>query len=379
MRRSLLLSLVALTSIACAEDSEPAAPSAGPADRLTELPDLYPTPRLPDGFSPEVAELGRHLFYDPRLSGNETQSCSSCHLQNLAFTDGRDVALGSTGEMHFRNSQTLTNVAYNSTLTWASSVVSELAAQALIPMFGESPVELGMAGREEELLQRLSADATYGRLFSAAFGDSAPSIARITQALASFQTTLVSHESAYDDFLYRGQTTALNDEQYLGLQLFFDERFECFHCHGGFNFADATVHAGTGIVESPFHNTGVYNVDGSGAYPEKDQGLLEITLRPEDMGRFRAPTLRNIEMTGPYFHDGSALTLRDVIDHYDRGGRNVTDGPWIGDGALSPIRSSFVRPINMTDEEKSALIAFLESLTDEPFMTDPRLANPWTR
>lgn len=350
---------------------------AGPAARLSELPEFYPQPVLPEGFSPATAELGRHLFYDTRLSLNQTQSCASCHLQNLAFSDGLSVAVGSTGEPHFRNAQSLTNVGYNSTLTWANPLLTTMAEQALIPIFGETPVELGMAGQEQELLSRLSETAEYAPLFADAFGDSTVTLSRVVQALAAFQTTLVSHQSAYDDFVYRQQSDALSAEAQRGLALFFSEDLECFHCHGGFNFADSTVHGATGIVETPFHNTGVYNVDGSGAYPAKDPGLFEITSRPEDMGRFRAPSLRNVALTAPYFHDGSALTLDEVLDHYSRGGRLIEDGEFAGDGALSPLKSPFIRSIRLTEDERAALIAFLESLTDPAFTSDPRLADPW--
>lgn len=378
--RSLLTTvcLGALFLAACGDDSTENAPEPyGPAARLSELPELYPQPNLPEGFSPATAELGRHLFYDTRLSLNQTQSCASCHVQHLAFSDGLSVAIGSTGESHFRNAQSLTNVGYNSTLTWANPLLTDMAEQALIPIFGETPVELGMAGQEQALLSRLSEAAEYTPLFADAFGDSSVTLNRIVQALAAFQTTLVSHQSAYDNFVYRQQADALDAQEQRGLALFFSEDLECFHCHGGFNFADSTVHSATGIVETPFHNTGVYNVDGSGAYPAKDPGLFEITTRPEDMGRFRAPSLRNVALTAPYFHDGSALTLNEVLDHYSRGGRLIEEGEFAGDGALSPLKSPFIRQLRLTDDEGAALIAFLESLTDPVFATDPRLANPW--
>jgi cytochrome c peroxidase len=371
------LVLVSVLSGCADDDTENSTDDVtGAAARLNELPEFYPQPNLPEGFSAAAAELGRHLFYDTRLSLNQTQSCASCHLQELAFADGLSVAVGSTGEHHFRNAQSLTNVGYNSTVTWANPLLNDLAEQALIPIFGETPVELGMAGQENALISRLQTDPIYTDLFDDAFDGGEVTLQHIVQALAAFQTTMVSHQSGYDNFVYRQQTDALSAEAQRGLALFFSEDLECFHCHGGFNFADSTVHSATGIVETPFHNTGLYNVDGSGAYPASDPGVFEITGRPEDMGRFRAPSLRNVALTAPYFHDGSALTLDDVLDHYSRGGRLV-EGENAGDGALSPLKSPFIRELQLTELERVELSAFLNSLTDEPFTTDPRLANPW--
>lgn len=327
---------------------------------------------------PRVA-LGRHLFYDTRLSGNETQSCSSCHLQNLAFTDGLARAVGSTGELHFRSSMSLTNVGYVTALTWASRIAGPLNQQALVPLFGEDPVELGLAGREAELLDRLRAEPRYQALFPRAFPDDADpfTIANLTLALAAFQRTLISHRSDYDRYVYYGERDALDAQELAGLELFNSERVECFHCHGGFNFSDSTRHDGTVFEEVVFHNTGLYNVDGRGAYPPEDEGLKRITNERRDMGLFRAPTLRNIALTAPYFHDGSAATLEEALDHYDRGGRLIESGPNAGDGLESPLRDPFVRPIGLTAEERAAIIAFLHALTDETFVTDPRHADPW--
>jgi cytochrome c peroxidase len=345
------------------------------------LPERFPRPPQLDGqplTRPRV-ELGRHLFYDVRLSGNQTQSCASCHRQRLAFTDGRALAVGSTGEVHFRSSMSLTNVAYVTSLTWASRIVGSLHQQALMPIFGEAPVELGMAGREDELVARIRAEPRYQALFPRAFPDEPDpfTVGNVTIALATFQRTLISHRSAYDRYVYDGDTAALGSQELLGLELFNSERFECFHCHGGFNFSDSTRHDGTVFEEVVFHNTALYNVDGRGSYPAHDTGLMRVTGERRDMGLFRAPTLRNIALTAPYFHDGSAATLDDALDHYDRGGRLIEEGPYAGDGSESPLRDPFVKPIGMTADERAALRAFLHALTDEAFVTDPRFSDPW--
>lgn len=345
------------------------------------LPPGVPKPKVPEDnpMTVEKVELGRHLFYDVRLSLNETQSCATCHLQELAFTDGRAQGLGSTGELHPRSSMSLTNVAYLSTLTWANPSLVRLEAQALVPIFGEFPVELGFAGQEEELFARLEADPQYVALFDAAFPDEPDPISLdgITKALASFQRTLLSYGSPFDQYAYGGQPDALSESALRGRDLFFSEELECFHCHGGFNFSDSVSHEGTVFDETMFHNTGLYNLGGTGDYPPGNGGLFELTGLPTDRGKFRAPTLRNIAVTAPYMHDGSIATLDEVLDHYAAGGRTIPSGPFAGVGSENPNKSEFVNGFELTPGERADVIAFLESLTDTEFLENPALSDPW--
>lgn len=340
----------------------------------------FPPMRVPadNPFTREKAELGRRLFYDRRLSGNQTQSCGTCHQQRFAFTDGRAVGLGSTGESHTRGAMSLVNIGYAVTLTWANPSVRQLERQALVPLFGENPVELGLAGREAEMLARLRADARYPAMFRAAFPGAAEPINldNVTRAIASFQRSILSADSPYDRY-QRGERNALSASAVRGMDLFFGERMECFHCHGGFNLTDSVVTANTRFEETPFHNTALYNVDGRGAYPARNTGVHEITQRPEDMGRFRAPTLRNIAVTAPYMHDGSIATLDGVIDHYAVGGRRIAEGPDAGNGNTSPLRSEFVRGFEISPQERADLLAFLNALTDPTVLTDPRWSDPF--
>jgi cytochrome c peroxidase len=363
--------------VACGDEDAP----QGAEPFVWDLPDGFPTPEVPgdNPMSAAKVELGRHLFYDVRLSLNETQSCGSCHLQARAFTDGLEGSVGSTGQVHRRNAMSLTNVAYNPVQTWANPLLESLEEQSLIPLFGEEPVELGMAGREDVLLDRLSSDDRYARWFEEAFPDAVEpvSVVNVTKAIGAFQRTLISGRSPYDRYVYGDETDALSDSALRGLDLFFGERLECFHCHGGFNFSANVQHDGTAFREVSFQNNGLYNVDGLGSYPASDTGVHEITLRPSDMGKFRAPTLRNIMVTAPYMHDGSLETIDDVIDHYARGGTLTPSGPNAGDGAESPLRSGFVSGFELTAQEREDLKAFLDALTDEAFLEDPALSDPF--
>ncbi len=350
---------------------------------VIQTPDSWPQLLIPEDnpATAEKIELGRHLFYDTKLSGNETQSCASCHLQELSFTDGRGVAEGSTGDITDRGAMNLANIGYASVLNWGNPLTKTLEEQALGPMFGEDPVELGLTGMEDELLRRLSEDPQYPLMFEEAFPDDSDPInlGNITKALATFQRSLISSNSPVDRF-FAGDDDAITEQELTGLTIFFGERAECFHCHGGFNFSDSTAHEGQAFDQTAFHNNGLYNVGGTGAYPERNNGVFEVSQVEADRGRFKAPTLRNIAVTAPYMHDGSLATLEDVLDHYERGGTLTEDGPNAGDGALHPNKSQFVNGIDdFTAEDRAALLAFLNALTDEEFLTNPAHSDPFER
>ncbi|MFZ6774387.1 MbnH family di-heme enzyme [Undibacterium sp. SXout7W] len=356
-------------------------PSATHTHATATTPALngFPAPVLSSSnpSTDEKIALGRHLFYEPRLSGNGTQSCASCHQQDKAFTDGRALAIGSTGETHPRNAQGLANVVYHATLTWANPALTELERQMEVPMFGENPVEMGINDRNRaEVLNRFKQDASYVNLFKAAFPkDSDPvSFANIIAAISTFERTLISSDSKYDQFLRK--EASLNESELRGMNLFMGEKAECFHCHGSFNFNDQTRFQGLAQVDTPFHNTGLYNIDGKGGFPFPNRGLFEFTSKPADMGAFRAPSLRNVAVTGPYMHDGSIMSLKDVLDFYAAGGRQITTGIYAGDGRTNPYKSDLITRINLTEQEKIDLINFLGTLTDEKFLKNPKFSNP---
>jgi cytochrome c peroxidase len=263
-------------------------------------------------------------------------------------------------------------------LTWANPNERTLEHQALTPMFGEHPVEMGLAGLETVMLDRLRGDSVYPALFAAAFPDrSAPiSLDAVTRALATFERGLVSFDAPYDR-ARGGRPGAMSAAAKRGERLFFSERTECFHCHGGIIFSGSVNFAGKGTPDVEYHNNGLYAVGAARRYPDDSPGLAEFTRRPKDDGMFKAPSLRNVALTAPYMHDGSIATLDEVVAHYARGGRLTTAGPNAGDGRRNPNRSPFVRGFAMTTQERRDLVAFLESLTDSTLVTSPRFADPF--
>lgn len=329
------------------------------------LPDWMPPPPVPadNPMSQAKVELGRHLFYDARLSRDGTVACASCHVQARAFTDGRQTAIGINGTVGGKNAPGLANVGYFPALTWANPHMGSLEFQALVPLFGETPDEMGGVSQEAAILARLAADPYYAEAFPAAFPDRpAPDLFTVTRALAAFERSLISVSSPFDRMTYGGQADALSPAALRGQELFFDHRFECYHCHSGILFTDNLQTARMPQGEVGFHNTGLY-----ADYPAAVPGLIEITARPEDAGRFRTPSLRNVAVTAPYMHDGSIPDLQGVLAHYANGGR----------APGHPMKDGMIQGFTATPAEIADLIAFLESLTDEQFLTDPRLADPW--
>jgi len=319
------------------------------ADYHLNLPKGFPKPRVPadNPMTAAKVELGRYLFYDERMSANGKASCGTCHKQELAFTDGRPVAIGATGERLPRGAMGLVNVAYSSVLMWSNPQMTDLEKQALIPMFGEHPVELGLRAGDG-FLSMLRADGTYPALFERAYPGAAEryTIANVTKAIASFERSIISARSPYDRYHYGGDDSAVSDSAKRGEELFFSQPLSCFRCHGGFNFSDNTVSESHAAGEPEFHNTG---------------------LSDAEAGKFKAPTLRNIAVTAPYMHDGSIATLDGVLDHYAAGGRahgNPNKDPLIGGFSLSA-------------KDRGDLIEFLKSLTDDAVLHDPQFANPW--
>ena len=373
------LALTALVLAACGAGTTVVEQTGSTGVWTWSLPAFFPAPRVPDdnAMSAAKVELGRFLFYERRLSGNGSQACSGCHQQAKAFTDGLAVSIGSTGAAHPRNAQSLANVAYNPTLTWANPALVSLEKQMEVPLFGTDPVEMGVNDRNSpEVLARIAAIPDYSARFRSVWPDQADPInwGNIIHAIAAFQRSILSGNSRYDRYL--AGTGTLSAEESRGMSLFFGESAECFHCHSSFNFNDQIVHAASRTVDLPFHNTGLYNIGGTGDFPEPNRGVYELTQNPADMGKFRAPSLRNVEVTGPYMHDGSIGSLEDVLEFYAAGGRNITSGPFAGDGRANPHKNDFINQISLSAQDRADLVAFLKSLTDTELLTHPAYADP---
>ena len=331
------------------------------------LPPGFPQPRVPEdnALTVEKVELGRRLFYDKRLSANGKQACASCHEQARAFSEDAATATGSTGQKHRRNSMALVNVAYSATFTWAHPGINTVEQHVLLPLFGDKPVEMGAAGHEQEILARIRGDATYDELFARAFPRASEKVTfdNVAKAVASFVRTLISFDSPFDRYAYYGDDAALTEGLVRGMNLFMSERLECAHCHAGFNFSQFVTHESAAVVERAFHVTGLHPYSEtymSGA----DYGLFAVTGDVNDKDRFKAPTLRNIERSAPYMHDGSLKTLDDVIDFYASGGQP------------HPGKSPFIKGFTLSAQERQDLLDFLSSLTDERFLNNPEYAAP---
>jgi cytochrome c peroxidase len=328
------------------------------------LPPGFPRPVVPtdNPMSFAKVELGRRLFHETRLSSTGRYACASCHRPELAFTDGRAHALGATGESVKHAAMSLANVAYSPAFTWSDPRVRSLESQMRQPLFNEHPLEMGLRSGGLAAVQALSLDAGYRDLFAAAFADDTLPISmdHIIKAIAAFERSLISGRSPFDRYVYDDDRAALSVPQKRGMTLFFSARIGCAQCHSGFNFSGPLIYEGHGKESAAFANTGLYDVDGRGSYPAGDRGLIEVTHHAGDMGKFRVPTLRNVELTAPYMHDGSLANLEQVIDHYARGGRR------------NPRQDSRVQPLALTPQDRADLVAFLRSLTDREFVDDPR-------
>ncbi|MBI37961.1 MAG: di-heme enzyme [Leptospiraceae bacterium] len=373
------------------------AASGGCAPYEWGLPSNVPDPVVPsDNCQTEArVELGRHLFYDKALSRDESMSCASCHFQSRAFADGKERPRGivhaghPTGELHARNAQHLTNVAYNSKLTWNNPLLASLEGQARVPLFSESGpnsiVELGL--QNTDYLSTIQADETYRNLFEQAY-DGNITEQNVRFALAAFQRSMMSFDSSWDKFT-RGAGSA-TPAQVRGFELFNGEVAECFHCHGGFNFSDSSLHSNSGALEFAYHNNGAYS---DSEYDSKATvGLEEITGLGSDRGKFRAPSLRNLGLTMPYFHDGSVNcasppsdptnqsameacareALREIVDMYRAGGDALKRGQTVG----SSVDTTLIRPFTISDSDRDDIVEFLLALTQWDFATDSRFSNP---
>jgi cytochrome c peroxidase len=336
--------VAALVAASCSRATDKPAPiSATPVGSMVAIKAPLGLPPLPvPAENPptlETIELGRKLFYETRLSRDNTVSCATCHNPGLGFTDGRKLSAGVSGRLGTRNAPTVLNSAYLPIQFWDGRAAS-LEEQAIGPM-GNS-VEMDQP--HELYLPKLNADPTYRARFEKCFGPGGITTPRIERALASFERTLLSGNSPFDRYKYGGERNALTPSAIHGLAVFTDPaKGNCSVCHTiGEKYALFT--------DGKFHNLGV-GMNSEGVLT--DLGRYEQTKREADKGAFRTPTLRNIARTGPYMHDGSEKTLQQVVDFY------------IGGGNSNPQLDKEIKPLTLTKQDQADLIAFLQSLTGE--------------
>jgi len=277
--------------------------------------------------SSEKIALGNRLFHDPNLSLDSTISCASCHKKEFAFADHEPISPGIHGRLSERNTPSLYNVAYVKNIN-KDGGVQKLDIQALVPIEDEHEMGISIL----ELSKRLQDDPSYPVLFQKAY-NRIPDAYTIPRALASYVRTLLSGNSKYDQYL-KGDSNALSFEEQQGLALFTSEKLQCATCHSG-------IH----LTNGAFENNGLYET-------YKDLGRGGITLHKADYGKFRVPSLRNIELTAPYMHDGSISTIEQVLEHYATG------------GASNEFKSPLIKGFTITTQEKERLIAFLHTLTE---------------
>jgi cytochrome c peroxidase len=298
--------------------------------------------------------LGCRLFFETRLSVTNTYSCASCHHPELAFTDGRALAVGAKGDTMHRGAMTLTNVAYNPAFTWASSSVVTLERQMEQPLFNDHPLEMGLKRDDRALLEWFGQQEKYAAAFKQSFPqEAAPiTIPNVLKAIASYERTLISGRSAFDRYVYDDDRAAFSESARRGMKLFYSERSGCSHCHFGVNFSGSIAQRGKPRPRALFAN--------NGSAVKGDEGLSAETKQSQDRGRFRVPTLRNIALTAPYMHDGRFATLEHVIEHYAAGGRHAES---IG------VVDSQIRKLELSADEKRDLVEFLKNLTDQQFVS----------
>ena len=287
----------------------------------------------------QTIALGRKLFYDYRLSKDNSVSCASCHNPNIGFTDGLAIARGFHGALGIRNAPTLLNAAYSPVQFWDGRVAT-LEAQSADPMAAVN--EMNQA--HDVSVAKLQADAAYREEFAQAFGPGPVDLLKIQRALASFERTLLSGDSPFDKYQYGGNKQALSPAAIHGLAIFQDpKRGNCAVCHS----IEPTYAL---FTDGKFHNTGA-GVNGAGDFT--DLGRFDDTKIANERGEFKTPTLRNVALTPPYMHDGSLKTLRDVVDFYAGGGNS------------NPYLDKEMKPLDLSARDRDDLVAFLKSLTGE--------------
>lgn len=357
MKHPILIGLILISVLSCRKDEiiEPITPTTYELNLPGIIEQYLPPMEIPldNPLTEEGVELGRKLFYDTKLSADNTQSCSSCHAPENAFTDINQFSTGIDGIEGNRNSMAIINIGWMDKLFWDGRATS-IEDQAFGPVV--NPIE--MHNTWNYAVQTLQTDPVYPDLFLQAFGTEVIDSVLVSKALSQFERTLISGNSPFDRYL-RGEPTGMTEQEeleaYQGFALFMDEsKGDCFHCHG-----DSYNPLWT---DNLFHNNGLDAVI-------TDKGLGAVTGNPIDDGKFKTPTLRNLVFTAPYMHDGRFASLTDVVNHYSSGLQNSP--------TIDPLMKSVDQGgVLLTPTERSLLVKFLVSLSDSSFVTNPKFQAP---
>ncbi len=364
-----IAAVVILLSQCKPDETKPGEPTPVGTPYDFKIPEGFPQPFLPSDnpMTVEGVDLGHHLFYDKRLSGNITMSCASCHHQAFFFADlpNNRLSKGIDGIEGRRNAMPLFNLAWQETFFWDGRVQS-LEEQSLHPI--KDPIELNTD--LETVISRLQLDSIYPDMFKAAFGDKAINADRIAKALAQFERTIISSNSKFDrvERLGMEQFTA---QEARGLDMFNSDFTQtgarggdCFHCHGAKE---------TGYLMGAFGATNQFKNNGNKATFPDDKGRMEVTNDPADEGKFKVPSVRNMEWTFPYMHDGSIADLNALIEFY-------SSGIHVNSPNLDPnMTKNGDVDKKWTQAQKDDLKAFLETLTDDSLRFDPAFQDPFSR
>lgn len=358
---------------ACVKDDKPDSPGPQPSESdvcnvvsgvgtpyQLDVPYFFSNPELPQNnpLTVEGIALGRELFWDMRLSRNNSVSCGSCHAPESAFSDNVPKSIGTHGDLSIRNSMPLMNMAWNTSFFWDGRALT-LEDQIIQPI--HNPIEMDMDW--PTAVDRVGTDSLYQNMFAAAFGTPCVDSVRITFAIAQFVRTMVSSNSKFDR-AYRYGSAQLTTAEYRGLELFKGEGGDpsngfggqnggdCFHCHGG------------GLIQftdQQFHNNGLDTVF-------TDPGREDVTGSPYDRGLFKTPSLRNVELSAPYMHDGRFANLRDVVEHYNTGGH--------ASATIDPLMKFQGVGLGLSEQDIDDLVSFLKTLTDTSFVNNPKFQDP---
>jgi cytochrome c peroxidase len=320
-----------------------------------DVPQGFPQPFIPadNPMTEEGVKLGRHLFYETALSGDNSMNCASCHMQERAFTDASAVSVGIDGIPGTRKAMPLFNLAFVDKFFWDGRSVS-LEEQAIIPII--DPIELN--ADMPTVVKRLQDNPLYPPMFAAAFGDDQVTPERMGKAIAQFERTLISANSKFDSVERLKTGARFSPEEQLGFEMFTTELGDCFHCHG--------------TVETNFL-LGAFGVDlfiNNGLKDNyTDKGRFEVTGNVDDIGKFKVPSVRNVQFAFPYMHDGSVPNLDSLIGFYNFGGHKHIN--------IDPNMKAAGIGRNWTSAQKQGLAAFLRSLSDYQFLTDTAFSDPF--